>query len=294
MKRFHIHRYRLALLLAIGLFAANARSNGATVNLDFSTPTISPNPLPPSFFDPFWFSLGPYVTTNQLPPNLELGFLNVSNFGGQSLDAKVRATPFGNATLIGILPNYQPNGGGQPQGDFGVLYRNNGLGSGGIHYDFEFFESGSGFATPATAPDVQLLLYDLDGESGFHTQTESVTARKSDGLSAYSLGTASNGLTPSVGSNEVQFDGNSSASTDGTSAAAVILDYQNTSKITLTFESEAISGSTSNPVFVAIDGDLSFESGFTGFDPAAQVPEPSTAILTVAAIAAIRLRRRKS
>lgn len=283
------NRLRFAALCAAAFLAFNAKSDGATVNLDFSNPTIGTNA--------FFGGLGPYVSTSALPPNFEIGFLNAANFGGQSVDVRVTATTLGNATLIGYFPNYNSAAATQPAGDLGILYQNNGLGYGGIRYEMEFYESGTGFGTALNAPDVQLLLYDLDGESGFHTQTESATLEVADGLTNYSLGSAASGITVTDNGSTLTFDGNSSSSFDGTSAAAAIVTYENTSSITVTFESTAISGSTSNPAFVAFDGNLSFASDFdNGFDPVtpvAPIPEPESAVLALLAGVLLGSRRRR-
>ncbi|MEM9478555.1 MAG: hypothetical protein AAGA58_02720, partial [Verrucomicrobiota bacterium] len=281
------NRFKFAALCAVAFLAIHAKSDGATVNLDFSNPTIGTNA--------FFGGLGPYVSTAALPPNFEIGFLNAANFGGQSVDVRVTATTLGNATLIGYFPNYSSSAASSPGGDLGVLYQNNGLGYGGVRYEMEFYESGTGFGTALNAPDVQLLLYDLDGESGFHTQTESATVEVADGLTNYSLGTAASGVTVTDNGSTLTFNGNNSSSFDGTSAAAAIVTYENTSSITVTFESTAISGSTSNPAFVAFDGNLNFAADFdNGFDPVtpvAPIPEPTVPLFSLLAGILLGFRR---
>ena len=70
---------------------------------------------------------------------------------------------------------------GQPDGDLGVYHTATSTGLGGVHYDLALYLGGTGFTTPYTVGRLDLLIYDVDGES---TQSELLRAYTADGLTS--------------------------------------------------------------------------------------------------------------
>ena len=251
-----------------------------SVSLDFSNPVGTPTGSN---------GLGgmSYFRTNTLD------FLNVATSGLVSLDLRVTASAwggftFGSAANSGYYADYSSNS-GEPDGDLGVYHTGTTTGLGGVHYDFEFYLGGSDFATPYTMGQLDLLIYDLDGEA---SQSELLRAYTADGLVSYRTGNATASVTPSIFTGGVLFTGPGFNTAETDASGAFILTYQNTSRFRLDFES-LTSGSVPNAVFAGIDGDLSMLNGdLSGFGPVVNAPEPSSALLLAMAGMLLQMRRR--
>ncbi|MBN2131822.1 MAG: DUF11 domain-containing protein [Sedimentisphaerales bacterium] len=197
---------------------------------------------------------------------LTMEFLAVATSGGTTIDARVTAvvqpdTEFAaggtNRTARGYIPNYKATTRGQPNGDLGILYAAAYGNAPGITLTISFFDgtaSHSGtFRDPYVLPDLRLLIYDVDGEP---VQTEWFDAFDQDGLYSYATGTASTRVTATPTATGVHFVGPGRDFKETDTSGAVVLRYRDTSRITLTFGADQ-SESGPNPVFFAIDGDLS-------------------------------------
>jgi len=213
-------------------------------------------------------------------------FLNVA----AGVDMRVTIAAFGNVSFLGSYPNYS-SASGQPSGDLGYRYQANSLGSGGINYTMSFFEGGGTFTTAKILPALSLMIYDVDGEPN---QDESVRVFAADGFTTYQLPKAGGMTAQAEGMSSMKFTGPGSNRDEDDPTGAVILNCANTSSLTLQMLSDTTGGSTPNPVFSAIDGDLSLIGGNTGsFSQAASVPEPSSFALVVIGLGGAALMRRR-
>lgn len=265
----HIGLALLTLSLAAAPIAAQ------TVDLNFSNPVGTPNANNAS--------LGPYFTS------LSLNFTNVA----PGVDMTVQATTWGSISFTGHFADYNSLSSGEPNDDLGVYYAATATGLGGVHYQMNFYQSGTNFTTPYTISQLQLMLYDVDGESN---QSEMLKAYTADGLASYQTGNDASSVTASPFAGGVLFTGPGQNYAETDVSGAFILTYQNTDSILLDFQANTtgISNmSTGNPVFSAIDGDLSMLNGETsGFTSPQVVPEPSGALLLGIAGMFALLRRR--
>jgi hypothetical protein len=288
----------------------------AAIDLNFGSPTTANN-LNSGFAG---LNLGPGNN------RATIDYLGVA----AGIDARVTAVASGNGTFAGHLPNYSTATTGEPAGDAGFVYvaASGGTGgagtgvAGGLSYTFDFFNSGSNFGTRATAQglDLRFLVYDVDGEP---SQGEAVRIAKGNGTSGLISYQRGNGgtslagntvgpLTVSEDLNNYTFTGQNDNIAETNSAAATVFNFANTNSVTFNFEAFTRSGSNANnPVFSAIDGDLSLlgatetakqASLRTNFGPLVTanaagtitpVPEPFTIIGTlVGGTAALRMRKK--
>lgn len=291
MKYIPLSTFRNAITLSLVILGLG-ESRGATLDLNFTNPTITPVQQTPD--DLYWQFLGPYVSKEQIDNNSgQIGFTNVATLNGRGIDLMLRATAYGNASLIGHFTDYL-QGPSEPNGDLGLLFQNNGYGVGGIAYEFTLYEGGTNFTRKIVADQIEIMLYDVDGETasryGGSTQTEAIIAKKSDGITGYDTPRTPGGVTAQEAGDEVRFAGPGFNLVESDTSGAFVLRYANTSTFTLRYEANAINGSTANPAFAALDGDLSF-LGNPFAAPA--VPEPSTGLLaSVACLLGLQRRRR--
>ena len=197
---------------------------------------------------------------------LTMDFLAVATCEGTTIDARVTAvvqpdTEFAtgatNRTACGYIPNYKATTPGQPNGDLGFLYAAVDGNTPGITLTISFFD-GTGdrsgkFSEAYVVPDLRLLVYDVDGEPA---QAEWFDASYADGLYSYATGTAATSVTATPTATGVHFFGPGKDCDETDTSGAVVLRYRNTSRITLAFGAEQYEDGM-NPVFSAIDGDLS-------------------------------------
>ncbi|MEW6993812.1 hypothetical protein AADZ84_06035 [Colwelliaceae bacterium MEBiC 14330] len=265
-----------AIFIVITVLSFN--SNASLINLDFSN-HLEVNDTSADF------SLGPAYTGNTMH------FLNVGTEDGVTADARVTATPFGIYSFEYHIPNYNQTSGAEPNGDIGFIMTSNEVGTGGLTYLFELFDgTGSNsntFTTPLEAELLSIMIYDVDGES---SQSETFRAYYSDGLFSYQTGThASSLVATSAGPGEILFTGPGTNYSEQSTVGAAILNFRNTSSFTLNFESETYTSSGENPVFSAIDGNLSMESD--DFEPPVSVHEPKFMfIFMIVAIFLLRMQ----
>lgn len=258
-------------------FAPTSRLEAQAIDLDFSNPVGTSNGSS---------SLGPYFS------DLSLDFRNVASVGGTSIDMRATASTWGSISFTGHYADYSSNT-GEPNGDLGVYYEATKLGLGGIHYQLDFYVGGSNFTTRANISQLDLMLYDVDGEA---TQSEMVKAYAADGLTSYQVGNSAASVTASPITGGVLLTGPGRNYDETDVSGAFILTYRNTSSILLDFQADTvrISNGISNPVFSAIDGDLSMLNGDTsGFQAPVAVPEPSGALLLGIAGLLIICRRKR-
>ena len=214
-------------------------------------------------------------------------FLNVA----PGYDMRATISSFGNVTFLYSYPNYS-SAAGEPSGDLGYRYQANSVGQGGINYKLDFFESGGTFSTAKILPDLALMVYDVDGEPN---QDESVRAYLSDGFYGFRMPTAAGATTFVNEGSSFRFTGPGSNRNEDDSSGAFILYFQNTSSLTLQMLSDtAAAGGFPNPVFSAIDGNLSLiGKNFTNFTDIQMVPEPSVGSLFLVGMAMMLGNRRK-
>lgn len=228
--------------------------------------------------------LGPYYSSSVMK------FTDVASAGGVSVDLRVTASAWGTHSFKGHLPDYSQTY-GQPNGDLGLYYTATSYGTGGLHYTLEFFEGGTNFGTSFTVSQFDLLIYDVDGE---YRQSEAFRAYFADGLTSYRLADSEDSVTAAHYSDGVLFTGPGDNTAETDAAAAAILTFMNTSKITLDFESTTTGGPLPNGIFTAIDGDLSMLRGDTSdFGSPVTVPEPSGLIFLSAAGVFLMARRKR-
>lgn len=244
---------------------------------------------------------------NELGPGytggLTMDFRAVATYEGTTIDARVTAvvqpdTEFATGTTnragYGYIPNYKAMTAGQPNGDLGFLYAAVDGNTPGITLTISFFDgtrdrSGK-FSEAYVVPDLRLLVYDVDGEPA---QAEWFDASHADGLYSYTMGTATTRVTATPTATGVHFVGPGQDFRETDTSGAVVLRYRNTSRVTLAFGAEQYKDGL-NPVFSAIDGDLSLS--VTGdFQAPTVAPAPpavsSSAPRAYSADNAIRLDR---
>lgn len=262
--------------IVLVIIVLSFKCNASLINLDFSN-QVEVNDTSAAF------SLGPAYTGNTMH------FLNVGTQDGVTADARVTATPFGIYSFDYHIPNYNQTSGAEPNGDIGFIMTSNAVGTGGLTYLFEIFDGTGGnsntFITPLQAELFSIMIYDVDGES---SQSETFRAYFADGLFSYQTGTHASSLVATIdGPGEILFTGPGTNYSEQSTVGAAILNYRNTSSFTLNFESETYSSWGPNPVFSAIDGDLSMASD--DFEPPVSVNEPKF-IFIFMIIAAFLLR----
>ena len=267
-------------ILIILTCVVSFHSHSILINLDFEN-QVEVNDTSSSY------GLGPAFTGNTMH------FLDVANNGATTIDARVTATPFGIYSFDYHIPDYNQTTTAEPNGDIGFLMTSNQIGSGGLTYLFELFDGTAGssntFLTPYVADLLSIMIYDVDGES---SQSETFRAYFADGLFSYQTGSHPSSLVPSIiGSGEILFTGPGTNFSEQSTIGAAVLNYKDTSSFTLNFESETFVSNGPNPVFSAIDGDLSM--GLDGFNPPVSVNEPSMLclfFLSVVLMLKIRLK----
>jgi hypothetical protein len=216
-------------------------------------------------------------------------FLNVA----PGYDMRATISSFGNVTFLYSYPNYS-SAAGEPSGDLGYRYQATSVGQGGLNYKLDFFESGGTFSTAKILPDLALMIYDVDGEA---SQDESVRVYLSDGFYGFRMPTAGGATTFANEGSSFRFTGPGSNRNEDDPSGAFILYFENTSSLTLQMLSDTdSSGGFPNPVFSAIDGNLSLiGKNFTNFTGIQMVPEPSVgSLLLVGMAVALRRKRRRS
>lgn len=270
-------------LIAGLLLSAPALSLATPLNIAFNQPVGATNGNG---------TFGPFYKANTL------SFSNVTTTGGHSIDARITATTWG-VTSLGINPNSglygnYSNGASEPNGDAAIYFTADAKGLGGVHYDVEFFLSGT--TTPYTLGEFNLMLYDVDGDNrnGVVWQQEQAKAYLADGLTGYRLLSGDSQLQPSLFDGGVNFLGTSVNWPELNANGAVVLNYQNTSKLRLDYYAYTYDG-IPNGSFIGLDGDMSYAGGdFTGFAPIVPVPEPGvTGLLGGALLLGLATRRRR-
>ena len=257
MKRYVCLAFLLVATARIG------RAEPVRLSFDtFSPPTNVPN---------MRSGLGPGYT---LGPTM--CFLGVATHEGRTIDARVTAvvqpnTKFASGaatrTACGYIPNYKATTAGQPKGDLGLLYDGFNKDNPGVVLTLCFFD-GTGdrrgrFRDPYSLPDLSLLVYDVDGESD---QAECFEAFHADGLYSYATGDAPASVTAAPIAGGVHFRGPGKDFAETDTSGAVLLRYHDTSSITLAFGAEQRNRGK-NPVFSAIDGDMSVPVTGTFHEP---------------------------
>jgi hypothetical protein len=191
----------------------------------------------------------------------QMDFTNVASLpNGQSIDLRATVVQvIGPFFYRAIVPNFN-------EGDLGFLYANNGYGSGGFVLRLDFFQGGGTFSAPYVMPKLRLTFYDVDGES---IQSEGVRVFREDGFSGYELpsGDQSVTLTEESGGESFLFNGPGSDRSEVDRSGAFMIDFTNTASLRLGMHSSTTGGSLNNPMFAAIDGDLS------QIDPTGLAPE---------------------
>ncbi len=244
---------------------------------------------------------------NELGPGysggLTMDFLAVARYEGTTIDARVSAivqpdtrfaTGTTNRTACGYIPNYKATTPGQPNADLGFLYASVDGNAPGITLTISFFDgtkdrSGT-FNEAYVVPDLRLLVYDVDGEPA---QAEWFDASSADGLYSYATGAAITSVTATPTATGVHFSGPGKDCRETDTSGAVVLRYRDTSHVTLAFGADQHKDGT-NPVFSAIDGDLSlpvtgdFQAPTVAPTPRA-VPSPAPRVYS--ADSAVRLDR---
>jgi hypothetical protein len=281
----------VSLLTLAAAATASQPEQAAAVDLNFNTiDTALDTTTNTNFFN---FGFGPGVTSNVIH------YKNVAS----GVDATVTAGFFGTGySLAEHIYNYSANTAGQPTGDAAFLYQMaaNQTGKGGMTYKMDFWNSGSNYSTAYTAPDLRFLVYDVDGEP---TQGEALRIAKGSGLVGYQVGSSAAALIPTEDANSYLFSGRNVNQPENDTSGAAILYFQNVNSVTFQFEANTLTASTSaNPVFSAIDGDLSLigqntSLGFAGLvntsASATSVPEPFTIIGSlIGGTAAFRMRKK--
>lgn len=198
----------------------------------------------------------------------QMDFTNVATLpNGQSIDLRATVeTITGPYEYQAIAPNFN-------QGDLGFLYRSINYGTGGFVLRLRFFQGGGTFVLPYVMPKLRLTLYDVDGESVAkgHTadQSECVRVFRDDGFTGYELpsGDLSVTMTEENNGDSFLFQGPGINREETDRRGAFMLDFTNTANIRLGMHSSTTSGPTVNPMFAAIDGDLS-QIDSTGLAPA--------------------------
>ena len=274
----------------------------AAIDLNFSTTTqtaVNRNPF--NFgFGPGVGNIGTVNGTSTPAGSTTPVVVNYTNVA-PGLDARVTATTFGtNYSFVEHIPNYSAVLAGQPAGDSAFLYQiaANQTGLGGMTYTIDLFNSGTNFTVAAAPTNLRFLAYDVDGEA---SQGEAVRVFKNTGFAGYQVGSAANALIAKQEIDSYLFSGRDVNRPETDPSGAAIFYFVNTNSVTFQFEANTRTASTNNnPVFSAIDGDLSLLagdlSGFNdrvGINNAATVPEPFTIIGTlIGGTAAFRMRKK--
>ncbi|MFZ4767601.1 MAG: hypothetical protein ACOYMN_21855, partial [Roseimicrobium sp.] len=175
------------LLLACAL-TTSGLNRAHAVDLNFSTPLT---PITGNYL------FGDYIS------DLSVDFKSVATIGATTVDMRVTASTWGDVQFLGHYPDYSNNL-GQPDGDLGVYYHATGAGLGGIHYQMDFYLGGSNFTTPFKVSQLDLMLYDVDGEG---VQSEALKAYTADGLVSYQTGTDASSVTATPITGGVLFTG---------------------------------------------------------------------------------------
>ena len=298
----------LSLLTVAVTAIVSQPEKASAIDLNFTTvdttlDTIS-NP------NTFGFNFGPGVSSNVIH------YKNVAS----GVDAVVTATAFGaNYSFSQHIYNYSVNTTGQPAGDAAFLYQiaPNQVGQGGLSYKFDFYQAGTNYTTAYVAPELRFLVYDVDGESvasgSAANQGEALRISKSSGLVGYQVGNNAQSLVPTQDATSYLFTGPGTNYAETSTNGATLLYFENTNSVTFQFEANTTAPAltTANPVFSAIDGDISMlgtnipysQRSFTGFgtyastvsapaDPTT-VPEPFTVIGSlIGGTAAFRMRKK--
>jgi hypothetical protein len=302
MGQHQLNRSIVASLLSLAAMATVSQPDRAgAVDLSFGTPIASQgNNVNTGFGNGY--------------NGVTMDFLNVA----AGIDARVTRSMFGaNYSFVGHVPNYSAaNGTTQPNGDIAPVYQiaTNQIGKGGMTYTIELFASGGTFSTAYVAPSLRFSVYDVDGENPLTSgpgvtsqstvsQNEAVRVFKGNlatnsGFSGYQVGSDNTtNLTVSEDANSYLFSGRSVNQLETNTSGATLLYFENTNSVTFQFEADTITPLTNgaNPVFSAIDGDVSLiGNNTTNFDPttghatpaagfgtyqtATKIPEPFTII----------------
>jgi hypothetical protein len=304
MGQHQLNRSILASVLSLAAVATVGQAERAgAVDLNFATidttRSTSSNP------NTFGFGFGPGVSAPSI------FYTNVA----AGVDARITATFIGNYALDQHIYNYSANTAGQPTGDASFLYYNTaaGTGVGGMRYTIDLFQTNGtthNYSTAYVAPDLRFSVYDVDGEA---SQSEAVRVFKGDlatnsGFAGYQVGNDAASLIPSEDANSYLFSGRNVNQSESDNSSAALLYFQNTGSVTFQFEANTPSG-INNPVFSAIDGDVSligqnstnFDSngyatpaaGFGSYVVATKIPEPFTAIGSlIGGGVALRMRKK--
>jgi len=198
----------------------------------------------------------------------QMDFTNVATLpNGQTIDLRASVESItGPFAYDSIAANFN-------QGDLGFMYRSTNYGTGGFVLRLNFFAGGGTFAIPFFMPKLRLTFYDVDGESVAkgHTadQSECVRVFREDGFAGYELpsGDLSVTLTEENGGNSLLFTGPGINREEFDRRGAFMVDFTNTASVRLGMHSSTTSGNPNNPMFAAIDGDLS-QIDSTGLAPA--------------------------
>ncbi|AFY94759.1 hypothetical protein [Chamaesiphon minutus] len=279
------HNAGLTLVGALTLAAASAVSHSekaAAIDLKFDTPVGTAN-------IPDILGRGPGFSSN------EIRYTNVA----PGVDAKITATVTGtNYSFLGHYPNYSANT-AEPNDDEAFRYQiaTNQTGQGQMTYKIDLFNSGGTFTTAFLAPELNFLIYDVDGEA---IQNEAVRIAKGTGLVSYQVGSSTAALIPTEDATSYLFSGRGADQAENNTSGAAIFRFQNVNSVTFQFEANTTIpfATAPNVVFSALDGDLSYIPSFTGTFNAAvdtsatAIPEPFTIIGTlIGGTAAFRMRK---
>ncbi len=268
------------------------RASAATTNLSFTT-----------IQEPLNITV-PEAATNSNP----IHYLNVAS----GIDAVVTANVTGaNYSFLGHIPSYKTTGTATSStNDAAFIYQiaANQAGFGVMTYKFDFYQTDGithNFTTPFTIADFNFLVYDVDGETGTGgrtgiVQTEYLRVAKAtgtSGLNSYQIGNSgASSLTATENPNDYLFSGRSINVGETSVNGDVLLNFTNTSSVTLQFETNTLQSiASANQTFSGIDGDSSQTVAGT-FSPAVtakKLPEPFTIIGTIlGGTAAFRMRKK--
>jgi len=274
---------------------------GSSARADVVPLTFSTFTPPTDATSPSSLGLGPaYVG------GLTMDFTNVATDGATTLDARVTAVVQANTgfatvnpkTGHGYIPDYISTTTSEPEADLGFLYNGIAIGTSGVTFTIDFYD-GTGtltgtFATPYTIPDLELLIYDVDGEgfpSGSPRQSEFFDAFLADGLYSYQID-ASHPMTVTPITGGFNFLGPGVDKPETDTEGAAILRYMNTDSVSLAFGSQQILV-TDNFVFSAIDGDLSLLGGDrSSFGDPTVVPVPAAVLLGILGLGVAGIKAR--
>lgn len=297
MGQHQLNRSIVASLLSLAAVATVSQpEQAAAIDLNFSTiDTALDTSVNTNFYN---FGFGSGVTSNIIH------YKNVAT----GVDATITASVTGaNYSFTEHIYNYSAVAAGQPAGDSAFLYQiaPNFTGLGTMNYKIDLFASGSNYSTAYVAPDLRLFAYDIDGEP---IQGEALRVAKgtgTGGLVGYQVGSAANAMIVTDNPTNYLFSGRNVNLAETNTSAGVLLYFQNTSSVDLQFEANTITAQgpaaapagtpTGNPVFSAIDGDVSLignnatnfdattghataAAGFGTYSAAQKIPEPFSII----------------